>query len=100
MNPGRDGAAAKIDASGIRPGQLRDLLARADRGDTLGANGYCLRDAEAIVNRDDLAVEQDRVWCRACHAGALREGGLLCREHRSSCTRQDRRDDNALPNLP
>ena len=95
-----DGAAAKIDAAGVRPGQLRDLLIRADRGDTFGANGYCLRDAEAIVNRDDLAVEQDRVWRRACCAGALREGGLLCREHRSNSTCQDRRDDNALPYPP
>ena len=57
--PGDDGAAAQIDPPRVRTGEPADVLVRADRHDPIGADRHRLRDREAIVDGDDLAIRQD-----------------------------------------
>jgi hypothetical protein len=58
---GDHGAAAEIDAPDVRAGEPADLLRGADGSDSVAANGDGLRDGEAVVRRDNLAVHEDQV---------------------------------------
>ena len=97
--PRDDGAAAKIDAPRVRPGQLRisSVVPTAETRSPLMATACAMLKRSSTV----MILPLNRL-CPApgLPRRSLREGGPLCREHRSSCTRQDRRDDNALPYPP
>jgi hypothetical protein len=56
---GNDGAPVEIDDLGRRAFKLVDGGVVADRHDALAANGKRLRDREAIIDRDDLAVDEN-----------------------------------------
>ena len=78
---GDHGAAGKIDDAGRRALELLDVGVAPTRDDALAADRQRLHDGEAIVDRDDLAVEQHRV-------GVLRE-----RRHGQEC--EDAESDGA-----
>ena len=58
---GNDRPAAQIDSPGVRSGHLTDGLVRADRDDAIAFDGDRLRDGEALVDGDDLAVRENQV---------------------------------------
>ena len=62
--PRHDRLALQIDALGIGPRQLLDIHIGANRNEPVLANGHGLGDLERVVDRDDLAVEQDDVGRR------------------------------------
>src|SRR5271166_2198755 len=66
--PGNHGLAAEIDSASVRPGEPRDVLIAADRYKAVASNRDCLRDAEPIVDGDDLAVSQNDVGRRLLRA--------------------------------
>ena len=59
--PRDHGAAAEIDAARRRARQADDLAVAADAQDAVALDRHGLRDREAIVHRDHLAVGQDDV---------------------------------------
>ena len=57
------GAPAEIDNPCRRTFERIDLGRIADFDDTRAANRECLRDGEAVVHRDDLAVQKNEIGC-------------------------------------
>ena len=82
---GDDGAPAEIDHLCCRTFERVDFGRIADFDDTRAANRECLRDGEAVVHRDDLAVEKNEI-------GRLRPGG-----DRSNCQCNSNRGDVEQP---
>ncbi len=56
-----DGFPAKIDAPRVRAREARDVLIAPDRNDTIPLHRHRLRDREAVIDRDDLAVGEDGI---------------------------------------
>ena len=73
IKPGDHRPSPQIDAPRARPRQARNLLVRADGDDTLAPDRYGLRDREAIVDGDDLAVREDEIrgWLLRPHLGQV-----------------------------
>jgi hypothetical protein len=59
--PGHDGSAAEIDAAGCRGGKPTHVLIGPDGDDPIAGNDDGLRDGEAIINGDDLAVRENEI---------------------------------------
>src|SRR5712691_1702599 len=59
--PGDHGATIEIHDAGRRPFELLDIGGAADRDDALALDRKRLSNREAVVDRDDLAVEKHSV---------------------------------------
>src|SRR3954464_165940 len=69
-----DGAAGKVDDPCLRTLERLDLGRGADLEDALALDGERLRDGEAVVYGDDLAVDEHGIGrLRACRSGRRRE---------------------------
>ncbi len=64
---GDDGASREIYGPRLRTSELIDIRIGADRDDALAADRQRLRDGKAVVDGDDLAVDENEI-------GALRRG--------------------------
>ena len=58
---GNDGAAGEIDDTRRRSAQRLEIGGRADLDDALSADGERLGDGEAVIDRDDFAVDEEDV---------------------------------------
>ena len=85
--PGHDGFAGEVDAARVGSGETRDVGGGADGDDAIASDGDGLRDREAVVDGDDLAVGQDDIGRSLLR---LADGGRG-REHKQ-------RGDTRLPN--
>jgi hypothetical protein len=69
-----DGAAGQVDDPCLRTPERLDLGCGADLEDALALDGERLRDGEAVVHGDDLAVDEHGIGrLRACRSGPRRE---------------------------
>ena len=58
---GHDGSSAQVDAAGGRAGKPAHVLIGPDCDDPIAGNGDGLRDGEALIDGDDLAVREDEI---------------------------------------
>ena len=58
---GNDRPSAEVDSSGCRPGEPCDVSSGADGRDPVAPDGQRLRDREALVDRDDVRVDEDEI---------------------------------------
>jgi hypothetical protein len=72
--PGNNCPPARVDAARVRTRMPGDFLVAANGNDPIAADGDGLRDREALVNGDDLAVRDDEIGRQPLRQGKRAEG--------------------------